>query len=65
MESSKNRSNVEKHTFDLFFDDSFKISEFLSEDQGIIAADKWEDLKVYSTFSHQPAFRFFLMLFNL
>ncbi len=30
---SKNRSNVEKHTFDLFFADSLKMSELLSEDQ--------------------------------
>ncbi len=33
---SKNRSNVEKHPFDLFFANSLKISEFLSEDQGLL-----------------------------
>jgi hypothetical protein len=27
---SKNRSNVEKHTFDLFFADSLKMSELFS-----------------------------------
>jgi hypothetical protein len=30
--TSKNRSNVEKHPFDLFFADSLKMSEMLSED---------------------------------
>jgi hypothetical protein len=30
---SKNRSNVEKHPFDLFFADSRKMSELMPEDQ--------------------------------